>query len=319
MNHNDDGYAAMLLTMALSPDREEYARPYSAQELTALENAVRNTAYRRIGKLLNLDISGLMIYLDMSEEAAYRAYTLLHRTVQLSYALEGFARQGIEVITGYDGSYPARLKRKLSQLAPPFFYCCGSDALLSKPAVAILGIGGVKTGADVREAVAYVVENAVSRGYTIITGGEMGVSRMAATLAVEKGGCFLDVLGGGLRAHIDSDGVAEWIALERAAVIATEHPDAMFTLSHGVARNRIVFSLADAAFVFNTDGRRGEAEALQNRYCDWIYAWEGCPQNQPLFARGAIPMGDLKALDFDRLCRHWNSSAAEQINMFDLF
>ena len=42
MNYTDDGYAAMLLTMALSPDREEYARPLSTQEYRALAGAARS-------------------------------------------------------------------------------------------------------------------------------------------------------------------------------------------------------------------------------------------------------------------------------------
>lgn len=36
-----------------------------------------------------------MMLLDIPEEEAYRAYTLLNRGVQLSYALENFLAQGI--------------------------------------------------------------------------------------------------------------------------------------------------------------------------------------------------------------------------------
>ena len=49
MAYTSDAYATMLLTMALSADREEYARPYSVQELRKLEATVRDTAIRRIG------------------------------------------------------------------------------------------------------------------------------------------------------------------------------------------------------------------------------------------------------------------------------
>ena len=43
MKHNDDAYAAMLLTMALSPNKEEYARPLSVQEFRQLERSVGNS------------------------------------------------------------------------------------------------------------------------------------------------------------------------------------------------------------------------------------------------------------------------------------
>ncbi len=77
--------------------------------------------------------------------------------------------------------------------------------------------------------------------------------------------------------------------------------------------------MADAAFVFNTDGRRGEGEALQGKLCDWIYAWTGFDGNRALIARGAVPFNDLTDAALDDISRHWLSSRAQQINMFDLF
>ena len=164
MNHSDDGYVAMLLTMALSPDREEYARPYGVQEFHRLEGIVRETGIKRLGGLLNQDISGLMIHLNMSEEEALRAFTLIHRTVPLTYALESFERQGIDAVTCYDPDYPARLTRKLRDAALPFFYRCGSAALMEKPAIAISGISGVRTDAQVRAFVEVLVKSAIDRG-----------------------------------------------------------------------------------------------------------------------------------------------------------
>lgn len=318
MNFNDDGYAAMLLTMALSPDREEYARPYATPEFRQLEANVRKSELRRLGALLNADISGLMIYLGMSEAEGYRAYTLLHRTVQLSYALENLSRQGIDAVTGYDSDYPERLVRRLGEAAPPFLYRCGNAALLNRPAVAIVGIQGVKTDDRVRRALDRLVSAAVGAGYVILTGGELGVSRMAAKLTAQYGGALVDVLGGGMSEHIHADGIAELIAVDRAAVVSLAHPEAPFTVPHAAARNRVLFSLARAAFIFNTDGRRGEHEILQNRTCDWVYAWEGNPMSRALISRGAIPMGDPETMDFDAMSRHWGSSDAQQMNIFDL-
>ena len=85
-----------------------------------------------------------------------------------------------------------------------------------------------------------------------------------------------------------------------------------------ILRIPLSFSLADAAFVFNTDGRRGEQEALQSRTCDWIYAWEDFPANQPLIARGATPFGPLNEEELRKISRHWVSSRSQQMNMFDL-
>ena len=318
MGHTDDAYAAMLLTMALSPNKEEYARPLSTAEFRRFEAAARESQFHGIGKLMDMDISGLMIYLNLTEEEAYRAFTLLHRGVQLSYALEGFAAQGIEVVTQYDGDYPDRLRRKLGAGAPPAFYRCGNMALLDRPAVAIVGISGVRTTPQIRAAIETLVRGAVAQGYGILTGGEPGVSHMAAQLVAELGGSLVNILGGGMREHLADDGIALLVAGGNGLVLSLEHPDAMFTVSHAIARNRVLFALADAAFVFNTDGRRGEQEALQSRTCDWIYAWEDFPANQPLIARGATPFGPLNEEELRKISRHWVSSRSQQMNMFDL-
>jgi len=319
MYYSDDAFAAMLLTMALSPNREEYARPYSVQEFRRLEESVRTSSLHNLGKLLNMDIGGLMMYLGISEEEAYRIFTLLNRSVQLTYGLEGFMKDNIEAVTVYDDDYPRRITRKMKHAAPPFFYRCGSKDKLDVPAIAIMGISGVKTTNEVRDGIEVLVRKAIGMGYAIITGGELGVSRVVAGLVQEMGGVLIDVLGGGMLEHIQFEGVSDMIAEGRCVVLSLEHPEAMFTVSHAIARNKLLFALADAAFIFNTDGKRGETDALQNHYCDWIYAWNGYPANQNLISKGAIPVNDLKKLDLDELSRHWNSSRSEQVSMFDLF
>lgn len=318
MEHTENAYAAMLLTMALSPNKEEYARPLSTQEFRRIEALARASRFGSIGGLLNVDISGLVMLLGLSDDESYRVYTLLHRDVQLTYTLAEFLTTNIEVLTQYDAGYPRRLTEALKQAAPPFVYRSGADELLNEPAIAVLGISGVKTDPEARRQIEILVDGAARHGYAIITGGELGVSRLTAGLVAERGGHLIDILGGGLREHLKNDAVARLLAERRAAVLSTEHPDALFTVSHAVARNKLVFALSNAAFVFNTDGRRDELDALANRACDWIYAWQDYPGNRLLLNRGAKPFHALRADDFDEMCRHWDSSRAKQMNIFDL-
>ena len=318
MNFSDDAFVTMLLSVALSPNREEYARPLSTAELRKLEERVRLSGLHRLGRLMNVDISGLMLQLDISEEEAYRIYTLLNRGVQLSYALENYQRQGIELVTRCDDDYPQRPRRRMADAAPPVFYACGNEALLHKPMLAIVGISGVKTSPEVREAVEFLVRGAVRLGYAILTGGERGVSWVAQGVAMQCGGTLVEVLGGGMLEHVQEEGIADMLAEGQAAVISLEHPEALFTVSHAIARNKLLFSMAEAAFVFNTDGKRGESDAIRSRYCDWIYAWTGFPANRALIARGAIPVTDISGLNLDELSRHWRGGESEQLNIFDM-
>ena len=318
MNYTEEGYAAMLLTMALSPDREEYAHPLSIQEFRAIEASVRPTRYRRVGRLISADVSGLMIELHLSEAEALRLYTLLHRTMQLTYALEAFEREGLHVVTCYDGDYPAKLTKKLGEQAPAFFYRCGDRTLLDLPAIAIVGISGVRTDDDMRNTVKELVKQAVRHGYAVITGGEPGVSRVAADAVETCDGVIVDVMGGDMQRYVHTDGIAERIATGRGLALSLAHPKALFSVANAAERNKPLFALADAAFIFNTDGRRGEQVILQNRFCRNVYAWEPFPANRPLFNHGAIPFGPGSRLDFDDMIVHWNAGNAEQLSMFDL-
>lgn len=319
MNYTDDAFVTMLLSMALSPNREEYARPLNTQEIKKLEEKVRKSGIYHIGRLMNTDIGGLMIKLDISEEEAYRIYTLLNRSVQLSYTVESYLTKGIEVVTCYNDEYPARVKNRMADSAPAVFYRCGNPELPGRPMLAIIGISGVKTSTEVRDSVETLIRNGIRLGYTILTGGEPGVSRVAMNLTKEYGGSLVEVLGGDMSSHIIEGDISEMIAGNQAAVISLEHPDALFTVSHAISRNKMLFAMADAAFVFNTDGKRGESDALRNRYCDWIYAWDGYDNNRQLINRGAIPISDITKLNIDDLARSWRGSQSEQINMFDMF
>ena len=318
MNYSNDAFVTMLLAMALSPNKEEYARPYSTQELSRLEEKVRRGGLFQIGRLIGMDIGGLMLKLDISEEEAYRIYTLMNRSVQLSYTVESYLKQGIQIVTSYNDEYPQRLKKRMAEAAPPVFYRCGNAELLQRPMLSIIGISGVKTSPEVRELIETIVRNGIRLGYTILTGGELGVSRVAQRLVMEYGGTMVEVLGGDMSAHILEDDIGIMLAQDRAAVISLEHPEALFTVSHAIARNKIIFSLSDAAFVFNTDGKRGELDAIRNRYCDWIYAWAGYANNSNLISRGATAISGISAGEFDTMARHWKSSEAEQMNIFDM-
>lgn len=319
MGYTSDGFATLLLTMALSPNREEYARPYSTQEYYKLEQRVRESCYHSIGELMGVDISGLMMNLSISEEEGYRIFTLLNRGVQLGYTIENFLMRGIEVITLHTDDYPKCIERKMRDAAPPFLYRTGNVSLIGKPAVSIVGISGVKTTPEVRDGIVNIVKSACRLGYTVITGGELGVSRVAAGAVLEHGGNLIDVLGGNMYDHLAYEPIDALMKEGRMAVLSMEHPEAMFTVSHAIARNKVIFALSDAAFVCNTDNKRGETDALHNHYCDWIYAWSGYPANHTLISRGATPVQDLRKFDFEGMSPHWRGSRSEQMNMFDLF
>lgn len=319
INYGDDAFATMLLTVSLSADRAEYARPLNTQEYRRLLRRVKASSAGRLGALLHRDISGIMMLLDIPEEEAYRAYTLLNRGVQLSYALENFLAQGIRIVTCFDEEYPSRLRVRLGESAPPSLFLAGERDLLNRPGVALLGIRGVKTTPEVRQSIESIVLGASKMGLNIVTGGELGVSRAAAAMVVEHGGTLVDVTAGELSGHLRHEEIRALLDAGRAEAMSLEHPEALFTLPHAIARNRLIFALSQAAFVFSTDGKRGESEALKNHRCEWIYAYRGCGANHALISRGAQPFDLIRAEDFAHMAARWKDAGGEQLSLLDLF
>lgn len=318
MHHNDDSFAAMLLTLTLTPDKDEIVRPLTTAEFSRLALRAASGKGRSIGSLIGMDMSGILDALDCTEDEAYRICMLLNRAMPLSYALEKFNGDGIEIVTRFNDEYPTRLGDRLDQAAPAAFYLSGNPQVLSCPMIAVMGIGGVKLPENAAQQVRKLIEQARDGGYGVVSGGEPGIARLAAQAAKEAGVPYVDVLGGDMSRHCATSPVREMLAEDRCAVISLLHPDALFTVGHAIARCKLIYALSSAAFVFNTDGKRGEGEAMKNRYCEGIYAWD-IPQpaaNRQLIAKGAIPVSDFGQLRFDRLAANWKMAQAEQLRFF---
>ena len=312
---NRNGFAAMLLTVPLSPDREEFSRPLTPGEYQELIYRLQHLEMNGPGELLDMNIAQLMHTAGLTEEEAFRIYTLINRSVQMNYAVESFLAKGIRIVSCYDSGYPAPWKKK-GELLPPVCFVCGNPGLANTPCISIISIGGVKTTPEKRHAVEHLVHQCAERGYTVITGGEAGISTVAAKAVAGCGGNLIEVLAGEMDQALLKEPVRKMLQEDRCAVYSMEHPQALTTVSHAIQRNKACFTLSDAVFIINGDGKRGEMEALNRRLCDWVYALEE-PALRGLISRGAIPIGDLNAFDLRSASERWGSSRFEQLSMLD--
>ena len=317
MYYTDEAYATMLLCAALTPDREEYARPLNEKEYAALVRKVRDGGVRSMAGLLNYDIGGLIRALAISEEEAYRLYILLHRDVELSYLLEKFYSKGIGLDTIADSSYPNRLRMRLEETAPPLLYRGGKRDLLQTPMVALLGISGVRTDNDMRFTVTELADMLTQMGYTLLTGGEPGVSNVVREY-VEKhrAAKLVEIPGGGILQRLNEPISHKLLEEERLLTLSCFHPEVLHTASHAATRSKLLYALADACFIMNTDMQRGESDIMRRRLCDRVYAWAGYPENLRMIGKGAIPFTRPDRAELDEMSRHWQSGGM-QLSIFD--
>lgn len=322
MRHNDDAFATMLLTAQLSPDREEYVRPLSTSEYHQLADKLREVRLGTLRDLIDLDMSGIMIKLGYSEDEALRICMLLGRTLPFSIQIEQLYGQGIDFLTLHDGPYPARFREQLQKKAPPMFYLAGRSELFRQPCVAILG---PRTPNPEAEAAARkLVDGAIREGYTVATDGTAGLGRMAESEALTRGGRAISLLGGSLAERIRQPLLCDALARRRAVALSLAHPDAPPTRSHALTRNKCLYALSQAVFVFGCDYKNdpiwdGATEALRNKYCPFVYCWntDQYSGNRPLIVQGAIPVTDMKNLDFAQMAQSWRGAMGEQMCLFD--
>ena len=318
MQHNDDAFTAMLLTLSLTADKEELVRPLTSAEFEQLVSRVEAAGLGKIGSLIGMDISAVMAKLDMPEQEAYRICMLLSRTMPLSYAMENFYDKNIEILTRMDEEYPQRLAERLGADAPIAMYVSGNLDLLKQPMIALLGISGVKMTAAAEKGVRLLVRSLKKEGFGLITSSEPGACRVAEAEAFECGVNVVSVLAGDLMHKKEEDMYIEAAMRGQALLVSLVHPDAPYTNVHAASRNRIVYSLALASFIATTDAKRGESDAIRKKLCDWMYAFDTPTPlgNRIVISRGVNPVPDFEKMDFAKYAQNWRMANAEQLSFF---
>lgn len=321
--HNDDAFATMLLMSQMSANRDEIERPLSWAEYYQLRARVADSSIKQLGNLIGMDLFAIRRDLDMTENEAYKLCVLLNRIMPLSYALEKFGLAGIEISTVDEPGYPEKLITRLGEKAPPMVYSSGDLALAGQSTIAMIGISSSK--ADGNEMAARLVRAATDAGLIVITGGESGFGRTVELEAGKQGGRVITFLAESLSEHIRMQGMSEMLAGGRALLLSSVHPDAKYTASHALERNKCIYALSGAAFVISCEKGRGAAwdgacSAMRNRYTEKVYVWDNkaLPGNQELIERGATPFTDPTQLPLHEMKRVWDTPAFEQMSLFDL-
>ena len=113
------------------------------------------------------------------------------------------------------------------------------------------------------------------------------------------------------------------IATQRALVMSMIHPEAKYTATHALERNKCLYALSNAAFVISCEKGRGTtwegaSSALRNGYCEKIYVWDNpeIPGNRELIARGAIGFHSPHELPLNEMKRAWEAPDFEQTSLF---
>lgn len=184
-----------------------------------------------------------------------RIEVLLARGFQLSQALERWNARAIWVISRADSIYPRRLKGRLKEDAPPVIYGCGEIALLDEGGLAVVGSRHVD--ADIIRYAEYVGRLAAGAHCCVISGAAKGIDLAAMQGALAANGLVAGVMADSLERAALARENRESLIDGRLVLISPYDPAAGFDVGQAMERNKLIYALADAALVVNSDFEQG--------------------------------------------------------------
>lgn len=180
---------------------------------------------------------------------------LLGRGYALARALERWEKRGIWVLTRADAHYPRLLRERMGRNRPPVLYGCGNPTLLDGGGLAVVGSRAVAD--DVAVIAEEVGALCASSGVPVVSGGAKGVDQAAMRGATDAGGCAIGILANNLARAVLVRANRDAIMQGRLLLVSPYDPAARFFVGHAMARNRLIYGLADSALVVNSDLGRG--------------------------------------------------------------
>ena len=246
--------AILLLTAPLIAGRQKpSASPLTNSEYRRLAHRLRELR-REPADLLKSGAREILKECPNSLETE-RLDRLLGRGFLLSQAVERWRTRAIWVVSRADSAYPRRLKKHLGEGAPPILYGCGEASILDTGGLAVVG------SRHVSEALISYTENVgrlvAAAQRTLVSGGARGIDQAAMRGALEAGGRATGVLGDSLEKSVTRREYRDALMTGRLMLMCPYDPAAGFQVGHAMQRNKLIYALADAALVVNSDYRKG--------------------------------------------------------------
>ncbi|MTW22441.1 DNA-processing protein DprA [Allochromatium palmeri] len=184
-----------------------------------------------------------------------RMQRLLGRGFLLSQVIERWQARAIWVVSRADAEYPRRLKARLRENAPAVLYGCGDKDLLETGGLAVVGSRHVDDA--LLDDTISVGRLAARAGRMIVSGGAKGIDQAAMRGALEAGGKVCGVLADSLEKTAMNREHRNLLLNGQLVLISPYDPSARFNVGNAMQRNKLIYALAEASLVMNSDFKKG--------------------------------------------------------------
>ena len=266
----DDTRAILALCSRGGKRADVRAAPLTASEYHGLTVSMRDTGIRpaalfTLGEQAIVDLVRRMPERERAKVEPLRIRRLLDRGALIALRISELSSRAIWVIGRGDPQYPSRYRTRLGSSAPPLLYGCGPTQLLERGGLAVVGSRepDPQSAANAQEA----GKLAAQRSVPVVSGAARGVDELSMLAAVDAGGEAVGALAESLfRLSVRAD-YRTAIRDRRAVLMTPYEPDAGFSVSSAMGRNRLIHALADTSLVVAASEGRGGTWAARWRPC----------------------------------------------------
>jgi predicted Rossmann fold nucleotide-binding protein DprA/Smf involved in DNA uptake len=249
---SEDTRATLLLVVRLAT-RSDGAQPLTARQYATLTRSLEELGVRPADLLTDHGYK-LFRSLTLPEIPPDHVQQLLNRDVALFSLVKQWTDAGIWIIGKYDDAYPQRYASYLGKSAPPIVYGIGEHRLLQERGLAI--VGSRYASEDELECSRRLGVACADQAIAVISGAAKGVDSQSMIAAIEHQGTAVAVLAEGLGLAVDPD-VQEPIAHGQLTLISPYQPGSQWLPYTAMARNKLIYALADAAVVVASSDEQG--------------------------------------------------------------
>lgn len=190
-----------------------------------------------------------------TDDTRERLHSLLQRGTELASAVDRWNQRNIWVLGWSDPAYPQPWKQRLEEHSFPLLYGCGDPGLLECGGLAV--VGSRRASKEALQFATDVGRLAARADCAIVSGGARGVDQTAMRGALEEGGSAVGILANELGRAAGQIDHLEVLREGRLVLACPWDPEARFQVWRAMQRNKLIYTLADAALVVAYEDGRG--------------------------------------------------------------
>ncbi|HHV37229.1 MAG TPA: DNA-processing protein DprA [Candidatus Cloacimonetes bacterium] len=181
-----------------------------------------------------------------------------------AFVAESLIHQGYELIPLISEEYPPTMKENLKMnYSPPLLYVKGNKQLLMEDSVAI--VGSRKASSNGMKFTENVAKHATQNYQVVVSGFAKGIDRAALDFAMKYTGQSIIVLPQGITTFASGfKTYYQHIIRGDVLVLSAFHPKAPWSVGLAMARNPIIYGLANHIYVADSSNTGGTWEGVKD-------------------------------------------------------